>query len=179
MDDTLSFWKDTCARYGWLGCPLAAGAASTLSLGVPHPRYGVMRATMHVTPATSLTRLVSRVASVTLETGALDLPHVYVGTRVFRDDVHGRACEVVGVIVFRGAAGDVQSAPLAVVSWGGMCLPFFEDANDWVMTGWDAEGRVTELFKPFGWGCPAAPHAREATASRGGADIDTQESRVA
>lgn len=133
--------------------PLDPGVTRSLALGVPHPQYGVMRASMFVTPATSLTRLASIVHRITSHEFAVShLPHVYVGRREFKDVVHGRERTVVGIVAFCGVSGEVEYAPLGLVAWEGMWLPYFEDANDWVMTGWNTIGWVATIFKPFGWG---------------------------
>lgn len=151
-----SEWCATLARFGWLGvqCELEGGAASpAISVGIPHPRHGIMRATLIPTQAPSLTRL----ASFVVDDVCGSLPRIYVGTHFFTDTVHGKEQAVMGIIVFRGAAGDVQRAPLSVVEWRpSVWLPYFEDHNDWVMTGWNDSGSVQEIFKPCGWGCQPA-----------------------
>lgn len=171
MAGDLAFWQETFASYGWAACPLAFGrlgefvtddpaaaAASggpprQLSLGVPHPQYGVMRATVIVTDAGTLTRAAGIAhESCMTELGCAEgLPTLYVGSRPFRDVVGDRECMVLGVLVFAGPLLGVQYAPLTVTTHDTMWLPLFEDCNGWVMTGWDAVGRVAEIHKPFGW----------------------------
>lgn len=172
VGNELEHWGRAFTKYGWASCPVLFNAADPLhtdnpatsamnpavtrclSLGVPHPQYGVMRAAVHLTSAASLTRLASVVQQLRGHEFALQgLPHLYVGRHAFRDTVQADEREVLGILVFRAASGEVQHAPMTLVLWRGMWLPCFEDANNWVMTGWDAGGRVAEIFKPFGWGC--------------------------
>lgn len=169
----LASWQSTISKYGWVCAPVLFAALdpfckdnpveaarqpsslNSLSVGVPHPQYGVMRLTVHVTGATSLTQLASHVATLASSTplAVLNLPHLYVGCHRYADCVQGQQRLVLGVLVFRGASGNVQHAPMSLVCWGGTWLPYFEDDNNWVMTGWDLGGNVTEIVKPFGWGC--------------------------
>ena len=187
----LEHWRQAVRAYGWVSCPVVFGEmhefvkdnpmvaardpalTRSLALGVPHPQYGVMRASMHVTPATSLTRLTAIVHRITSHEFAVSqLPHIYVGQREFRDVVHGSERVVLGIIAFCGVSGEVEYAPLSLVAWQDMWLPYFEDVNDWVMTGWNTIGWVAAIFKPFGWGGPLAvsnPHRRNgSTASVNG-----------
>ena len=184
-------WRATCESYGWSACPLLfnvheelvrdnpAAAASeaedaavtrSLSIGIPHPQHGVMRATMYVTSAPTLTRLAAIAYSVARHQFATSagLPHLYVGASHFVDRVDSKECVIVGVLVFSGPAGDVQCAPMTLVRWRDLWLPYFEDVNAWVLTGWDGAGRTVEIFKPIGWGCPvlAADHRRSGRSSR-------------
>lgn len=187
-------WQRVCAEYGWAACPLAfhvhhhfvhdnpvAAAASSatatrqLSVGIPHPHYGVMRATMVLTGATSLTRLAEiahRAAAVEYATSE-GMPHLYVGGRAFTDRIGDDECTVLGVLVYVSATHDVQCAPLGLVRWVDMWLPYFEDVNEWVMTGWDRTGKVSEIHKPFGWGSrPLGPCSRDASSRAAGAMFD-------
>jgi hypothetical protein len=177
----MDHWRLVCSRYGWahtpllfythdelkldnpMLCAISPRSSSTLAVGIPHPQHGVMRVSVHVTVATSLTRLVSIVKNQ-LDTSAefleASLPEMYVGDRVFTDFICGEQREVLGILVYRTARGAEYSA-LAVVRWQSgtgapLWLPYFEDVNGWVMTGWDTDGRVHEIFKPFGWGSPGA-----------------------
>lgn len=173
-DNQLASWQRSFASYGWISSPLLFGAhqefarddpaavaqnpsvTKSLSVGIPHPQYGIMRATAFLTSARSLTRLVNVVhQAATVDYRAADgLPHLYLGTRPFVDRVGDRECGVLGILVYEGSCAlDVQYAAVTVARWQATWLPYFEDANNWVMTGWDCAGRVTEIFKPFGWGC--------------------------
>lgn len=173
--DRKVYWRTVFASYGWVACPLAFGrheelvwdapvavAAATaltaptnsLSLGVPHPHHGVMRATVVVTPSSSLTSLsgvAHELAKDAFATSA-GLPLIYVGYEPFTDRVGGVECTVLGVIVFQTLTG-CQCAPLATVVYKDTHLPYFEDEKNWVMTGWDLSGYVRDIHKPFGWGC--------------------------
>lgn len=171
FDDQLAAWQSTCANFGWISCPLLFGEnefvkddpvahacdpsiTKSVSIGIPHPQYGIMRATAYLTSAPSLTRLINTVHHVAnLELRPSNpLPHLYVGTTTFVDRIGCQECSVLGILVFEGATpADITYAPLTVAQWRNQFLPYFEDANNWVMTGWDAAGRVTEIFKPFGW----------------------------
>lgn len=175
MEQARQHWQHVCARLGWVSCSVVKdkdhvafshreSATSSLSVGIPHPQHGIMRLTMCLTSATSLTRLVGVAARAT-DTLFDDAPHLFVGDREYRDTVQGTDSMVLGVLLFRGPTGDVQSAPMTAVDWRGMWLPYFEDANDWVMTGWDARGHVVEEYKPLGWGCPPLHHDVEGQAS--------------
>lgn len=178
-------WRTTFATYGWVTCSLvddgdgpAVPIARSVSVGIPHPRYGVMRATAILTPSTSLTELAGIAHQVaSMEYGTCEgLPHLYVGDRPFKDIVDGKECVVLGVLVFgvkelRCAPMEVRCAPMTVVDWNGMWLPYFE-SQSWIVTGWDVAGRVSELSKPFGWGCEplqtrASPSSRESHAPIG------------
>lgn len=185
-------WHALFDSFGWLSCPLlfpvceplvtdnpvasasVPTATRSFSVGLPHPQYGIMRATAFLTDAPSLTRLVSIVHPVAaLECSANEsLPHLYLGAHPFVDRVGSQECLVLGVLVFASSHGyghlgaSVQYAPLTLARWQGTWLPYFEDANQWVMTGWNRSGRVTEIFKPFGWGCRLhAPGAAPAESS--------------
>lgn len=158
----MSDWLVRFKTLGWAAChvvpdssyiccgdediEMALRSSSTLAIGVPHPRYGIMRGQVWLTTATSLTRLAAIATSTSVE-----VPCVFVGSRMFRDHVDGAERGVLGLIAFRGVNGDVQVSPLAAVRWLSLWLPYFEDVNDWVMTGWDVVGRVSESFKPPGW----------------------------
>lgn len=183
-EEQLEYWNNTCTSLGWIASPLLFGThefvrdhpevaavdpsiTKSMSIGIPHPQYGIMRVTAFVTPSSSLTRLINTVHHV----ASFDfpptngLPQLYVGASTFSDRVGAHECTVLGILVFEGPAPlDVCYAPLAVANWKGKWLPYFEDANNWVMSGWDIAGRVTEIFKPFGWGCPLLGCAREETA---------------
>lgn len=185
MSDDQAAWQAKCASYGWATCPLAftvhhafvhdnpvAAASSSaiasrqMSVGIPHPQYGVMRATLMLTGAPSLTRLseIAHRAAATEFATSEGMPHLYVGARAFADQIAGAECTVLGILVYVGAGMDVECAPVGVVSWHAMCLPYFEDVNEWVMTGWDRAGRVSTIHKPFGWGCtPVGPASRDAS----------------
>lgn len=157
-------WGATFASYGWVTCPLASCAdgkqlvtdnfTGRLSLGIPHPQYGVMRATVVPTPCTSLARLslAAQEQARDLFSWSEDLPLLFVGAKPFVDCVGDAECAVLGVLVYGTTGFGVEYAPLALVDWHGTWLPYFEDANNWVMTGWDTAGRVTAITKPFGWG---------------------------
>lgn len=201
MMPDVAFWKDELAAYGWAASPLLfnvqddlvtddpvtaaldAAATRSLSVGIPHPQYGMMRATAYVTEARTLTRLSSIAHAVAAAQFAASrgMPHLYVGRSPLVDRVDGRECVVLGVLVFGGPAGgaDVQCAPLTAVKWEGRWLPLFEDANDWLMTGWDSCGTAAHIFKPFGWGCPAlvlgADHHSTSNEAR---RVSTAESRA-
>lgn len=180
------YWLGVCEGYGWAACPLRFGvhddlvtdnpataalhaaATRSISVGIPHPQYGVMRATMLVTPAATLTRLASiaHAASAHAFVTSRGMPHLYVGRTHLTDRVGGRERVVLGVLVWLGPLGAVCVAPMTLVRWHAMWLPYFEDDNEWVSTGWDADGRAAEIHKPFGWGCPAlGAEAGEAAAS--------------
>ena len=183
-EDQLQYWQNTFSSLGWVVSPLLFGThefvrddpesaavdasiTKSLSVGIPHPQYGIMRATAFVTPAASLTRLINTVHQV----ASFDfpptnsLPQLFLGASAFRDRVGSQETTVLGILVFEGPTPlDVTYAPLAVANWKGRWLPYFEDANNWVMSGWDAAGRVTEIFKPFGWGCQLLGAHAEATA---------------
>lgn len=172
-------WRARFAAHGWVTCPLVAmeGTSTfsprTASVGIPHPKYGVMRATVIFSDTHSLTRLAGvahEVASTEFATSD-GLPHLYVGSEPFVDFVDDTQCTVMGILVFAKGL-DIEYAPLTVVDWHGMALPYFTDANGWVMTGWDTSGRVSELSKPFGWGCiplRAGPSPQSSVASVCGA----------
>jgi hypothetical protein len=186
----LEAWRARCLSYGWAACPLLFGmhhdfvtrdptssavqptVTRSLSVAVPHPQYGMMRATMYLTSAPSLTRL----AAIAHEAAGQEfatcssLPHLYVGATPFVDRVDGTECVVVGILVYRKHLA-VEAAPLALARWCDMLLPYFEDGNQWVMTGWDRIGQAVEVFKPFGWGC--------ALVRAGGGDLTPTHSRVA
>lgn len=192
----VSFWKEELAAYGWAASPLLfnvkddlvtdnpvtaaldAAATRSLSIGIPHPQYGVMRATAFVTEARTLTRLSSIAHGVAATSRGM--PHLYVGRSPLVDRVDGRECVVLGVLVFNGPAGggDVQCAPLTAVKWEGQWLPLFEDPTDWLMTGWDGAGCVAHIFKPFGWGCPVLALDDDRHSSIEGRRVSTAESRV-
>ena len=165
-----SSWVATFASYGWATCPMATFAGTKelvrdnpeaaaafqgkLALGIPHPQYGVMRATVVPTPSTSLARLsvAAQVQAKDHFTWTSDMPLLFVGTKPFVDCVGDAECAVLGVLVYGTDSFRVEFAPLTLVNWHGMWLPYFEDASNWVMTGWDTQGRVTAITKPFGWG---------------------------
>lgn len=164
-------WVSTFATYGWVTCPLAsfpgseesvrdnpaseAAFDSKLALGIPHPLYGVMRATVVLTPSTSLARLSLAAQDHAKDhfSWSADLPLLFVGSKPFVDCVGDSECTVMGILVYSGNGFRVEFAPLTLAHWHGMWLPFFEDSGNWVMTGWDTAGRVTRICKPFGWGC--------------------------
>jgi hypothetical protein len=132
-----------------------------LAVGISHPRYGVMRATMRVVSASSLTDLANLAGRTVAENPTAyegPGPVVFVagprpGGQDFVDVVDGQLRCVVGVVVFRGALDrGTEIAPLALVAWCNQWLPYFEDAGGWVMTGWGPDGRVAAVSKPFGWG---------------------------
>lgn len=180
----MEYWCLTFETYGWSSIQMLGDDKRhamndemhdprRLSIGIPHPHYGVMRASVHLTHARSLTRLVSlvRASMHELPQGTDDLPRLFVGDRVFTDVIHGEERSIPGVLVYKSAAvSSVECAPMTVVQWyeGGPTgtkgpwrwLPYFEDVNDWVMTGWDALGGVHEIFKPVGWGCRAMGSAQ-------------------
>ena len=72
---------------------------------------------------------------------------------MFTDMIGDYDRKVLGVLVYLDDVHQLQCAPLAVVRWSHSWLPYFEDEAGWVYTGWDATGRVSRQFKPFGWGC--------------------------
>lgn len=174
IHDEIAYWECRFRRNGWASCPLlfdpnyefvtdnpqsAARSASdvrTLSIGIPHPQYGVMRATVYLTSATSLTRLTGRVHGLMQHIFAYHtLPHLYVGTSTFTDRVGGACerCSVYGLLVYAGPESAVHFSPMTLALWQGTWVPYFEDDSGWVMTGWDPSGMVRHIFKPFGWGC--------------------------
>ena len=186
------YWQQVCARFGWASCPQYFEATDdlvkhepeaacrkkslqSLAVGIPHPQHGIMRVTLCLTAATSLTRLTKVAHTIApCEFAVEELPQLYVGDKEYRDIVAGENSVVLGVLMFRDAQNDVQCAPLAVVQWRGVWLPYFEDANDWVHTGWDRRGHVIEIFKPFGWGCPVL----RADNAEGGGSCSSRASRV-
>lgn len=126
-------------------------------MGIPHPQYGVMRATVMLTDSRTLTHLAA-VAQLRANrehaASSQGLPHLYVGKHAFVDTVgDARRAMVVGVLVFVSKTLDIECAPMALVNWHGMWLPYFEDRASWVVTGWDRDGWVTHVDKPFGWDC--------------------------
>lgn len=169
----VDFWLSVCARYEWAACPLLfsvhddlvtdnpataalnAAATRSISVGIPHPQHGVMRATMMVTAADTLTHLtcIAHACSRHAYATAKGMPHLYVATVPVADRVDGRCRAVLGVLAFHKAGGGgVHLSPLALVRHNGAWLPYFEDTNGWVFTGWDADGRAHEIHKPLGWG---------------------------
>lgn len=159
-------WRRACDRYGWIAQTTlseATGEISALSIGIRHPHYGIMTASMHETPTWSLARLSAIAHRSVSECPIQDLPRVYVGARMFRDVVHDDECAVLGIIAFRNERDRVECAPLTLVRWNGLWLPFFEDENEWVLTGWDRRGKVSSIFKPFGWGCALLDQAEHAS----------------
>lgn len=164
-------WRSVFESYGWAAYPLAfyahdelvtndpvtaaldAAVTRSLSVGVPHPQHGIMRATTSVTPHDTLTRLAATVHTVTAyEYNRSGLPHLYVGRTPFVDRVAGRDCVVLGLLVFGTPVGTVDYAPLTLARWRDLWLPYFEDSTGWALTGWDAAGRVALICKPFGYG---------------------------
>lgn len=183
---TPEFWKATFAAYGWVSCTLAPSTPSLqahaesqcLSVGIPHSHHGVMRATAVLTSASSLARLAGIANELAASTPSYSdrLPMLVLGTRPFVDCVGGRECTVLGMLVFATPLLLTQTAPMTLAKCEGMWLPYFEDTNDWVMTGWDPAGRVSDVFKPLGWGCPllgsgAATSRGSNMASRAGSSV--------
>ena len=130
-------WGETFRAWGWTAC--RSTRPDEMHVGVAHPRYGVMPLRVLSTAATSLTVLAKFARPA-------DVPTLFVGATLLTDAVRGGAHTAVGVLAFsRGVV------PLFLVKWNSQWLPYFEDDNDWVHTGWTADGRVVPEFKPEGW----------------------------
>lgn len=188
VDKDVAHWLSVAASYDWAACPLlfsvhddlvtdnpaavalTAAATRSISAGIPHPQHGVMRATLMVTNADTLTRLACIAHACSASTYAMTkgMPHLYVATAPVTDRVDGCTRPVLGVLAYLKACGtNVHLSPLTLVRWNGAWLPYFQDENGWVFTGWDADGRAHEIHKPLGWGgrVLSGPHHPESAAS--------------
>lgn len=115
-----------------------------MHVGVAHPGYGVVSLRVVETAAGSLTR-VAKVADI----GAV-VPTLYVGASLFTDVARDGPHTALGVLSFSGHMGS-GAVPLFLVRWNSQWLPYFEDDNHWVHTGWETDGVVAPRFKPEGW----------------------------
>lgn len=130
-------WADTFRAWGWTAG--RSGRPDEMHVGAAHPRYGVLALRVVETSAASLTQL-AKFARPS------DVPTLFVGATLFTDVVRGAPHTAVGVLAFSGGA-----VPFFLARWDSQWLPYFEDDNDWVHTGWTADGRVVPEFKPEGW----------------------------
>lgn len=132
-------WAEAFRAWGWTACRPAG--APYMHVGVAHPGYGVVSLRVVETAAASLTR----VATLAYIGGAV-VPTLYVGASLFTDVARDGPHTALGVLSYRSDA-----VPLFLVRWNSQWLPYFEDDNDWVHTGWEMDGVVAPRFKPEGW----------------------------
>lgn len=136
-------WVTVFRQWGWTVC---GNGTATHTVGIAHPDYGIMKLTVCTTAAGTLTDL----ACLAANAQEPEYPTLYVGSRVFVDEVRGHMHGVVGVIVYTDVEGKSHAAPMTVSHHPTACLPYFEK-DEWAITGWTASGAAKQDFKPVGW----------------------------